>query len=74
MFVAGMLNTLTPIFTVIIGSVVFKIKFRNLATIGYCLVFIGAIVLMFAQKRADLGRSMFCFADRGRLYLLRGAT
>lgn len=53
--VAGMLNTLTPIFTLIIGSVVFKIKFRNLAVIGILLGFIGAIVLMFARSGGELG-------------------
>jgi drug/metabolite transporter (DMT)-like permease len=53
--VAGMLNTLTPIFTLIVGSVVFKQKFRNLAVVGILLGFVGAIVLMFARSGGELG-------------------
>lgn len=53
--VAGMLNTLTPIFTLIIGSLIFKQKFRTLAIIGILLGFIGAIVLMFARSGGELG-------------------
>lgn len=53
--VAGMLNTLTPIFTLIVGSVIFKIKFRTLAVIGIMLGFVGAIVLMFARSGGELG-------------------
>lgn len=53
--VAGMLNTLTPIFTIIVGSVIFKQKFRTLAVIGILLGFVGAIVLMFARSGGELG-------------------
>lgn len=53
--VAGMLNTLTPIFTLIVGSVIFKIKFKTLAVIGIMLGFVGAIVLMFARSGGELG-------------------
>lgn len=53
--VAGMLNTLTPIFTLIVGSVIFKIKFRTLSVIGIMLGFVGAIVLMFARSGGELG-------------------
>lgn len=53
--VAGMLNTLTPIFTLLIGAIIFKQKFKNLAVIGILLGFVGAIVLMFARSGGELG-------------------
>lgn len=53
--VAGMLNTLTPIFTLMIGAIIFKQKFKNLAVIGILLGFVGAIVLMFARSGGALG-------------------
>lgn len=53
--VAGMLNTLTPIFTLLVGSIIFKQKFKNLAVVGILLGFVGAIVLMFARSGGALG-------------------
>lgn len=53
--VAGMLNTVTPIFTLLIGALIFKQKFKNLAVIGILLGFVGAIVLMFARSGGALG-------------------
>lgn len=53
--VAGMMNTLTPIFTLLIGAVIFRQKFKNLAVAGILLGFAGAIVLMFARSGASFG-------------------
>jgi drug/metabolite transporter (DMT)-like permease len=53
--VAGMLNTLTPIFTLLIGAVIFKQKFKSLTVVGILLGFMGAIVLMFARSGGHLG-------------------
>lgn len=53
--VAGMMNTLTPIFTLLVGSFIFKQKFKNLAIVGILLGFIGAIVLMFARSGGEVG-------------------
>jgi drug/metabolite transporter (DMT)-like permease len=53
--VAGMLNTLTPIFTLSIGAIIFRQKFKNLAVVGILLGFVGAIVLMFARSGGALG-------------------
>lgn len=53
--VAGMLNTITPIFTLLIGAVIFKQKFKNLAVVGILLGFVGAIILMFARSGGSLG-------------------
>ncbi len=59
--VAGMLNTLTPIFTLLIGAVIFKQTFKSLTVVGIMLGFLGAIVLMFARSGGHLG-SMNVFA------------
>ena len=53
--VAGMLNTLTPIFTLSIGAIIFRQRFKNLTIIGILLGFVGAIVLMFARSGGSLG-------------------
>lgn len=53
--VAGMLNTLTPIFTLLIGAIIFKQKFKNLTIAGIMLGFLGAVVLMFARSGGHLG-------------------
>jgi drug/metabolite transporter (DMT)-like permease len=53
--VAGMLNTLTPIFTLSIGAIIFRQKFKSLAVVGILLGFVGAIVLMFARSGGTLG-------------------
>jgi drug/metabolite transporter (DMT)-like permease len=53
--VAGMLNTLTPIFTLLIGAIIFQQKFKTLAVVGILLGFVGAILLMFARSGGSLG-------------------
>jgi drug/metabolite transporter (DMT)-like permease len=53
--VAGILNTLTPIFTLLVGSVLFKQKFKNLAIVGILLGFVGALILMFARAGGEIG-------------------
>jgi drug/metabolite transporter (DMT)-like permease len=53
--VAGILNTLTPIFTLLIGSILFKQKFKNMAVVGILLGFVGGVMLMFARTGGELG-------------------
>ncbi|MCZ8215430.1 MAG: DMT family transporter [Cyclobacteriaceae bacterium] len=53
--VAGILNTLTPIFTLLIGAFLFKQKFKNLAIVGIVLGFLGGVVLMFARTGGEIG-------------------
>jgi drug/metabolite transporter (DMT)-like permease len=53
--VAGILNTLTPIFTLIVGSLVFKQKFKNMAIVGILLGFAGAVILMFSRAGGEIG-------------------
>jgi drug/metabolite transporter (DMT)-like permease len=53
--VAGILNTLTPIFTLLIGAFLFNQKFKNLAIVGIVLGFLGGVVLMFARTGGEIG-------------------
>jgi drug/metabolite transporter (DMT)-like permease len=53
--VAGIMNTLTPIFTLLIGSIIFKQKFKNLAVVGIVLGFLGGVMLMFARTGGEIG-------------------
>jgi drug/metabolite transporter (DMT)-like permease len=53
--VAGILNTLTPIFTLLIGAFLFEQKFKNLAIVGIVLGFLGGVVLMFARTGGEIG-------------------
>ena len=46
--VAGILNTLTPLFTMIVGAIVFKQKFTGYAIAGIILGFTGTILLSFS--------------------------
>jgi drug/metabolite transporter (DMT)-like permease len=54
---AGILNTLSPIWTMIIGAVVFSQRFRGWAIFGSAISFGGCIVL--AMARADGGLGAF---------------
>ncbi|MFN3839171.1 MAG: DMT family transporter [Cyclobacteriaceae bacterium] len=47
--VAGILNTLTPIFTMIIGAMFFQQRFRPLAVFGIVLGFAGTFMLMLSR-------------------------
>lgn len=51
---AGMLNALTPIFTVLIAFAIFKTRFTTLQIAGLSLAFLGAIgMLLFKEKQLD---------------------
>lgn len=47
--VAGILNTLTPIFTMIIGAILFHQRFRAIAVFGIVLGFGGTFMLMLSR-------------------------
>ncbi len=53
--VAGIMNTLTPIFTLLIGAFIFNQKFKRLAVVGIVLGFLGGVVLMFARTGGEIG-------------------
>jgi len=52
--VAGIINTLTPIFTMIIGAIVFKQRFRGIAIVGILLGFGGAFVLSLSRAGGSI--------------------
>jgi drug/metabolite transporter (DMT)-like permease len=49
--VAGILNTLTPLFTMLVGVILFQQKFKGFAVVGILLGFAGGVMLMLS--RAD---------------------
>jgi drug/metabolite transporter (DMT)-like permease len=53
--VAGILNSLTPLFTMIIGSLIFKQKFGVLPIIGILLGFGGVSILVFTRSQENIG-------------------
>lgn len=48
--VAGILNSLTPIFTLIIGIVIFKVSFQGSKMVGSVIGFIGACMLILSGE------------------------
>lgn len=50
--VSGLLNSLTPIWTLLIGIVVFKIPFNKMKAIGVLLGFVGAASLIILSKHS----------------------
>lgn len=48
--VAGILNTLTPLFTMIIGAIIFKQKFGRYAIAGIILGFAGTVMLILSRS------------------------
>jgi drug/metabolite transporter (DMT)-like permease len=47
--IAGILNTLTPIFTMIVGVIVFQQRFRGMAVLGILLGLGGTVMLMLSR-------------------------
>lgn len=52
---AGMLNSLTPVFTLIIGVIFFNSKFKKLQIVGLFLGLIGALGLIIAGQDLNFG-------------------
>ncbi|HYG19622.1 MAG TPA: DMT family transporter [Ohtaekwangia sp.] len=48
--VAGIINTLTPIFTMLISAVIFRQRFKSLAVVGIFLGFSGTILLSLSRS------------------------
>ncbi len=55
---AGMLNSLTPLFTLLFGVLLFKIKTKLVNGIGIIMGFIGAIGLLLVGKPQDMGNNL----------------
>ncbi len=58
--VAGILNTLTPAFTLLIGVMFFQQRFRLIAAIGLLLAFAGTVLLILARDNGKVaGLNLF---------------
>ncbi len=54
--IAGVMNSLTPIWTMIIGAILFSQRFRGLAIVGTMIGFGGTVILIMANAENSLGR------------------
>ena len=59
----GMLNSLVPLFTVIVGLLFFKMSFRWLKTVGVLIGLIGALGLLSSTGDIDLENSELAYAS-----------
>lgn len=55
---AGMLNSLTPLFTLLLGVIIFKTKTTLINTIGILIGFIGAVGLITVGKTEDMNNNL----------------
>lgn len=55
---AGMLNSLTPLFTLLFGILFFKVKTKLVNGIGILIGFIGAVGLLTVGKTEDMGNNL----------------
>ncbi len=51
---AGMLNSLTPVFTLVVGFLFFKLKFKGRQVVGLILGLLGALGLIMAGESIDI--------------------
>jgi len=52
---AGILNSLVPLFTLLVGAVMFKLKFHWLTTLGVMVGLVGAFILTFIKNGGTAG-------------------
>ena len=57
--VAGMLNGLTPVFTLLIGAAIFKLRFSLFQKLGVAIGFIGAAGLVFLRADGSIEFNFF---------------
>lgn len=55
----GMLNSLTPLFTLLLGVVMFKAKTRFVNAAGIFIGFLGAVGLLTVGKSSDMSNNLF---------------
>jgi RarD protein len=53
--VTGIMNSLTPIFTLVIGVIVFKQAFRSQSLLGIIIGMAGTVILIFAKSGGSIG-------------------
>jgi len=58
-YLAGMLNALTPVFTILIGSFIFRSRFNNRQLWGVLIGFIGACGLVFIRSKGSIQSDLF---------------
>ncbi|HKC67509.1 MAG TPA: DMT family transporter [Bacteroidia bacterium] len=58
---AGMLNALTPLFTVILGWIAFKNKSNRIQVVGILIAFIGALLLLSGDKNPQQSGLFYAF-------------
>ncbi len=58
-YLAGMLNALTPVFTLMLGTLFFHSKFTTRQTIGVLIGFVGAAGLVFIRSGGGINSDMF---------------
>ncbi len=52
---AGLLNSMTPIWTLLLGIFLFKLRFNHLKMVGVLLGFIGAVIIIIAAHNSKFG-------------------
>jgi len=52
---AGILNSLTPIFTLVVGAIFFSTKVKKLQSLGLFIGLIGSVLLSLVGKKGNLG-------------------
>lgn len=57
--ITGVLNALTPFFTILIGSVLFRVRFNNRVKFGILVGFIGSILLVTAGMEGRIMNTNF---------------
>jgi drug/metabolite transporter (DMT)-like permease len=57
--VAGILNALSPLFTMIIGAFVFNQKFKGASILGIVIGFAGAVVLILTRSEGNISLNVY---------------
>ena len=57
--VAGILNTLSPVWTVILGVLFFNQRFKGYALLGIIISFVGAVILALSRSSATISVLIF---------------
>lgn len=58
---AGILNALTPLFTILIGAIIFKVKVSSQRYLGVTIGFLGLCLLFFSKGSISFGYFSFAF-------------
>ena len=56
---AGILNTLSPLWTIIIGASLFKVRFSRAAVIGVLIGLVGTVILMVSRTEGNIAINLW---------------